>query len=89
MLGQMYSTQEALDIGMVDKLVPEADVMSAAQQEIQQWLKIPGTKRAIYRRFWYTKQCSVKGYDFTCKIAITPTCVCMCICIVTKILGVA
>ena len=55
MLGQMYSTQEALDIGMVDKLVPEADVMSAAQQEIQQWLKIPGTKRAIYRRFWYTK----------------------------------
>ena len=47
MLGQMYSTQEALDIGMVDKLVPEADVMSAAQQEIQQWLKIPGKNNAI------------------------------------------
>ena len=62
MLGQMYSTQEALDIGMVDKLVPEADVMSAAQQEIQQWLKIPGTKRTIWRL--YSALCTGKLYFY-------------------------
>ena len=44
MLGQMYSAQEALNIGLVDKLVPEADILSAAQQEIQQWIKIPGMR---------------------------------------------
>ena len=43
MLGQMYSAQEALGIGLVDKLVPESDVMSTAEEEVQQWLKIPGT----------------------------------------------
>ena len=49
MLGSMYNTQEALKIGLVDKVVAQDQVMSQAQEEIQQWLSIPGTKKKHYK----------------------------------------
>lgn len=42
MLGHMYSTQEALNKGIVDALVPEADVLPTAHEEMKRWLQIPG-----------------------------------------------
>lgn len=41
-LGQLYSPTEALDIGLVDTLVPEDQVITTATQTMTKWLAIPG-----------------------------------------------
>lgn len=41
-LGQLYSPAEALEIGLVDKLVPEDQVIATATQTMTNWLTIPG-----------------------------------------------
>jgi len=41
-LGLLYNTPEALKIGLVDELVPEDKVLSAATETITKWLAIPG-----------------------------------------------
>lgn len=46
-LGQLYSPTEALDIGLVDKLVPEDQVIATATQTITKWLAIPGMLHSI------------------------------------------
>lgn len=41
-LGLLYSAPEALKIGLVDELVPEDKVLSAATENMKKWLAIPG-----------------------------------------------
>lgn len=41
-LGQLYSPADALEIGLVDKLVPEDQVIAMATQTMTKWLAIPG-----------------------------------------------
>lgn len=45
-LGTLFKTEEALNIGLIDKVVPQEEVLSAAQQEMQRWFKIPGRSTA-------------------------------------------
>ncbi|KAI8512360.1 Dynein heavy chain 3, axonemal, partial [Branchiostoma belcheri] len=45
--GKLYSPEEALQLGLVDKVVPEADVMSAAESELRQWLQVPDAARIL------------------------------------------
>jgi 3,2-trans-enoyl-CoA isomerase len=40
-LGTLYSPQEAMDIGLVDKLITDGDVVDAAMKEALKWIKIP------------------------------------------------
>lgn len=40
-LGTLYSPQEAFDIGLVDMLVTDGDVIEAAKKEAQRWIRIP------------------------------------------------
>lgn len=47
-LGQLYSPAEALQIGLVDKLVPEDQVMATATQTMTKWLAIPGMLHSAY-----------------------------------------
>ncbi len=42
-LGLLYSPSDALKIGLVDQLVPEDQVLTAAKQAMSKWLAIPGT----------------------------------------------
>ena len=44
MLGHMYSTDEALSVGMIDKIVAQDELMNSAKTELERWLKIPGKK---------------------------------------------
>ncbi|KAI8494822.1 dodecenoyl-CoA isomerase [Branchiostoma belcheri] len=46
-LGAMYSAQQALSIGLVDKVVPADQVMSTVQTELKSWLQIPDAARVI------------------------------------------
>ncbi|XP_078610372.1 enoyl-CoA delta isomerase 1, mitochondrial-like [Branchiostoma floridae x Branchiostoma japonicum] len=46
-LGAMYSAQQALSIGLVDKVVPLAEVMPTVQGELKNWLQIPDAARVI------------------------------------------
>jgi 3,2-trans-enoyl-CoA isomerase len=41
-LGQMYTNKEALDIKLVDQIVPGDIIMRKAKEEMERWLKIPG-----------------------------------------------
>ena len=41
-LGTLFKTEEALSIGLIDKIAPQEEVLTAAHQEMQRWLKIPG-----------------------------------------------
>ena len=41
-LGLLYNSSEALKIGLVDKLVPEDQVLTTATQTMTKWLAIPG-----------------------------------------------
>lgn len=47
-LGQLYSSAEALQIGLVDKLVPEDQVITTATQTMTKWLAIPGMLYGTY-----------------------------------------
>ncbi|OWF34628.1 enoyl-CoA delta isomerase 1, mitochondrial-like [Mizuhopecten yessoensis] len=46
-LGIMYSTEEALNIKLVDKVVPQDKVIPAAQEKMKQYLKIPEVARQL------------------------------------------
>ncbi|TNM97534.1 hypothetical protein fugu_015690 [Takifugu bimaculatus] len=46
-LGQLYSPTEALDIGLVDKLVPEDQIIATATQTMTKWLAVPDHARQI------------------------------------------
>ncbi|KAK5856807.1 hypothetical protein PBY51_008377 [Eleginops maclovinus] len=46
-LGLLYNPAEALKIGLVDQLVPEDQVLTAATQTISKWLAIPDHARQI------------------------------------------
>ena len=41
-LGLLYSSPDALKVGLVDQLVPEESVLSAATEAMTKWLAIPG-----------------------------------------------
>lgn len=45
-LGELYSPEEALKIGLVDQLVPEDQILTTATQTMTKWLAIPGTWHA-------------------------------------------
>ena len=42
MLGKMYTPQQALSVGLIDAVVPQDQVVSAVEEEMKVWLKIPG-----------------------------------------------
>lgn len=46
-LGLLYSPAEALKIGLVDQLVPQEQLMTAAAQTMEQWLAIPDHARQL------------------------------------------
>ncbi|XP_060068628.1 enoyl-CoA delta isomerase 1, mitochondrial-like [Ylistrum balloti] len=46
-LGVMYSTEEALGIKLIDKVVPQDEVYTAAQEKMKQYLKIPEVARQL------------------------------------------
>lgn len=46
-LGSMYSSADALKIGLVDSVVAETDTVEAARQELLNWLKVPGYARQL------------------------------------------
>lgn len=41
-LGLLYSPSDALRIGLVDQVLPEDQVMSAAMESMAKWFAIPG-----------------------------------------------
>lgn len=41
-LGTLYKPSEALNIGLVDQLVPEDQILTTAAQVMTKWLAIPG-----------------------------------------------
>lgn len=45
-LGTLYSPDEALNIGLVDEVVPSEEVLARAQAEAAKWAKIPSMARA-------------------------------------------
>lgn len=47
-LGQLHSPTEALEMGLVDKLVPEDQVIATATQTMTKWLAIPGMLQCTY-----------------------------------------
>jgi len=46
-LGTMYTSADALKIGLVDSLVSDTDTVEAARQELLNWLKVPGYARQL------------------------------------------
>ncbi|KAL0992555.1 hypothetical protein UPYG_G00094890 [Umbra pygmaea] len=46
-LGLMYSGPEALNVGLVDQLVPQDQVLTAAHENMTKWLAIPDHARQI------------------------------------------
>jgi hypothetical protein len=48
-LGSLFSPEEALKIGLVDKLGPDMETATAvAEAELKEFLQIPGTLNEIY-----------------------------------------
>ncbi|KAI8501060.1 dodecenoyl-CoA isomerase [Branchiostoma belcheri] len=47
MVGALYPSDKALQLGLVDKLAPIEDVQTVAEEEVKNWLKIPDQARAI------------------------------------------
>ena len=41
-LGHLYSSEEALKVGLVDQLVPATDIYKEANAHMDKFLKIPG-----------------------------------------------
>ena len=41
-LGLMYSSEDALKVGLVDSLVGDADVVETARQELLNFTRVPG-----------------------------------------------
>ena len=40
-LGYLYTTEQALQKGLVDKVVPSEEIMSASHAVLTEWLQIP------------------------------------------------
>lgn len=51
-LGTLFPPAEALQVGMVDKVVPEDQVPSTALSVMAQWLSIPGEEHREGQPFW-------------------------------------
>ena len=49
-LGTLFTTEEALKVGMVDRIVPQEEVVQEAVNEVRKWQKIPGIYR-IWNEF--------------------------------------
>ena len=49
MLGTLYSAEDALDIGLVDKIV-EDDILEECQKEAVRWTKIPPHSRVASKQ---------------------------------------
>ena len=47
MLGHLYSSEEALKVGLIDAIVPADQMQEAVAGEMKQWLSIPGWFRLI------------------------------------------
>ena len=43
-LGKMYSIEEALKVNLIDEAAEPKDLMQKADEQMQQWLKIPGKR---------------------------------------------
>jgi len=44
--GTLFSSEQALKVGLVDELVPMDQVQARAETQMKSWLKVPGTARA-------------------------------------------
>ena len=55
-LGLLYSPEEALKIGLVDEVVPKADVLPRAAEEAATWAKIPAQARVASKSLTRKKQ---------------------------------
>lgn len=42
-LGLLYKPSKALQIGLVDQLVPEEEILTTAVEKMTKWVEIPGT----------------------------------------------
>ena len=43
----MFTPDQALSIGMIDKVVPQENIEAAAREEMEKWLQIPGKPSQI------------------------------------------
>ena len=41
-LGHLYGAEEALKVGLVDRLCPEDQVVKEAEEEVSRWLRVNG-----------------------------------------------
>ena len=41
--GLLFNTSEALNLGLVDKVAAENDLLTSAHNEMNQWLIVPGS----------------------------------------------
>jgi 3,2-trans-enoyl-CoA isomerase len=55
-LGLLYSPEEALQIGLVDQVVPKSEVMKRAKEEALKWNKIPPQARVATKQLTRKKQ---------------------------------
>ena len=54
-LGHLYGAEEALKVGLVDRLCPEDQVVKEAEEEMSRWLRVNGQ----YLLFNFERQWSV------------------------------
>jgi enoyl-CoA hydratase/carnithine racemase len=47
LLGQKYTADEAVKIGMVDRACEANELMPLAHEEMKRWLAVPGTLIAV------------------------------------------
>ena len=47
-LGALFPVDAALKVGLVDEVCEEKEILDRAKQELQNWLKIPGTDALLY-----------------------------------------
>lgn len=41
-LGELFLPDEALEIGLVDEVVPDSEVLESARREMKKYLNVPG-----------------------------------------------
>lgn len=46
-LGELFLPDEALEIGLVDEVVPDSEVLESARHEMKKWLNVPGYARQL------------------------------------------
>ena len=62
-LGYLYNPEEALEVGLVDELVAEENVLDAAKKEMNKWLEVPSE---LYDQFllWISYELQKNIYHF-------------------------